>query len=186
MDEALREFEKAVELNPDNGAARVNLGNALAAKGGHLDEAIQQLNKGIELQPESANAQNGLGVALARAGRLDDAVVHMDRAVVLAPQAVDYRYNFGRVLAAKGDLAAAVLQFEEAAKLSGMQEPAILEMLAATYSDTGRYSEAVSTARRALDLAIKQQRDDLAARLKASLARYEGLAQGRQGPTSTP
>ncbi|MGA8342877.1 MAG: tetratricopeptide repeat protein [Candidatus Sulfotelmatobacter sp.] len=186
VDEALPEFERAVELNPDNGAARVNLGNALAAKGGHLDEAIQQLNKGIELQPESANAQNGLGVALARAGRLDDAVVHIDKAVTLAPQAVDYRYNFGRVLAAKGDLPAAVIQFEEAAKLSGMQEPAILEMLAATYSDTGRYSEAVSTARRALELATQQRSDGLAGRLKASLARYEGLARGGPGPAATP
>jgi tetratricopeptide (TPR) repeat protein len=186
VDEALPEFQKSVELNPDNGAARVNLGNALAAAGGHLDEAIQQLNKGIELQPESASAQNGLGVALARAGRLEDAVLHMERAVTLAPQAADYRYNFGRVLAAKGDLPAAVVQFEEAAKLTAMQEPVILEMLAATYSGTGRYAEAVSTARRALDLATKQKNDGLAARLKASLARYEGLARSGAGPTATP
>ncbi len=186
VDEALPEFQKSVELNPDNGAARVNLGNALAAAGRHLDEAIQQLNKGIELQPESASAQNGLGVALARAGRLDDAVLHMEKAVTLAPQAADYRYNFGRVLAAKGDLPAAVVQFEEAAKLTAMQEPVILEMLAATYSDTGRYSEAVSTARRALELATRQPNDALAARLKASLARYEGLARSGTGPTATP
>jgi tetratricopeptide (TPR) repeat protein len=186
VDEALPEFERSVELNPDNGAARVNLGNALAAKGGHLDEAIQQLNKGIELQPESANAQNGLGVALARAGRLDDAALHMEKAVSLAPQAADYRYNFGRVLAAKGDLPLAVVQFEEAAKLSTMQEPVILEMLAATYSDTGRYAEAVSTARRALELAIRQQNDALAARLKASLPRYEVLARIGTAPTATP
>jgi tetratricopeptide (TPR) repeat protein len=56
----LPEFEESVELNPDSDAAGVNLGNALAAKGGHLEEALQQLNKGIELQPESASAQNGL------------------------------------------------------------------------------------------------------------------------------
>ncbi len=186
IDEAIPEFEKAVEFNPDNGAAHVNLGDALAAKSGRLDEAIQQLYKGLELQPESAGAQNGLGVALARAGRLDDAVLHMDKAVTLAPQAVDFRYNFGRVLAAKGDLPAAVVQFEEAAKLSAMQEPTILEMLAATYSDTGRYSEAVSTARRALQLATQQQNAGLVARLKASLARYEGLAQSGHVPAATP
>jgi tetratricopeptide (TPR) repeat protein len=186
IDEAIPEFEKAVEFNPDNGAAHVNLGDALAAKSGRLDEAIQQLYKGLELQPESASAQNGLGVALARAGRLDDAVLHMDKAVTLAPQAVDFRYNFGRVLAAKGDLPAAVVQFEEAAKLSAMQEPTILEMLAATYSDTGRYSEAVSTARRALQLATQQHNDGLVARLKASLSRYEGLAQSGHVPAATP
>jgi Flp pilus assembly protein TadD len=185
VDEALPEFQKSVELNPDNGAARVNLGNALAT-GGRLNEAIQQLNKGIEFQPESASAHNGLGVALARAGRLEDAVVHMEKAVALAPEAVDFRYNFGRVLAAKGDLPAAVVQFEFAAKLSGMREPAILEMLAATYSDTGHYSEAVSTARSALDLAVRQQNEALAARLRASLARYEGLARTGQPLLATP
>ena len=186
VDEALPEFERAVELNPDNGSARVNLGNALASKSGHLNEAIQQLNKGIELQPESASAQNGLGVALARAGRLDDAALHMEKAVALAPKAADYRYNFGRVLAAKGDLPTAVVQFEEAAKLSAMQEPVILEMLAATYSDTGRYAEAVSTARQALELAIRQRNDALATRLKTSLTRYEGLARSGTAPTATP
>jgi hypothetical protein len=67
-----------------------------------------------------------------------------------------------------------------------MQQPQILEMLAATYSDTGRYAEAVTTARSALDLATRQQNDGLAARLKASLARYEGLAQSGHVATPTP
>jgi Flp pilus assembly protein TadD len=149
-----------------------------------LADAIEQLKKGVELQPDSANGQNGLGVALARAGRLDEAVPHMEKAVSLAPKAADYRYNFGRVLAAKGALPEAVTQFEEAVKLNGMQEPAVLEMLAATYSDTGRYSEAVVTARRALDLAVQQGNNNLAAALKASLARYEALAQGSQEPAA--
>jgi tetratricopeptide (TPR) repeat protein len=185
IDEALPELQKAVELNPDNGAAHVNLGEALAEMGGHVDEAIQELNKGIELQPESANAHNGLGDELARAQRLDEAATHMQKAVSLAPNSSDFRYNFGRVLATKGDFPAAVVQFEAAAKLSGMQSPAILEMLAATYSDTGRYSEAVQTARLALDLATQQQNAALAQRLKVSLTRYEGLAGSAQGPAAT-
>jgi Flp pilus assembly protein TadD len=153
--------------------------------GGHVDEAIQELNKGIELQPESANAHNGLGVELARARRLDEAATHMEKAVSLAPNSADFRYNFGRVLATKGDYPAAVVQFEAAAKLSGMQSPAILEMLAAAYSDTGRYSEAVQTARLALDLANQQQNPALAERLRVSLARYEGLAGSAQDPAAT-
>lgn len=64
--------------------------------------------------------------------------------------------------------------------------PAILEMLAATYSDTGRYSEAVEVARGALELATQRHDDALATRLKASLARYEGLAQNRQVHAATP
>ena len=184
LEEALPEFEKAIELNPDNAAAHVNLGNALATRKEHLDDAIEQLKKGIELQPEYAVGQNDLGVALARAGKLDEAVSHLEKAVALTPKAADYRYNFGRVLAAKGSLPEAVVQFEEAAKLSAMQEPSILEMLAATYSDTGRYSEAVATARHALDLVAQQPDDGLAARLKSSLRRYESQAQ--VSPTARP
>jgi tetratricopeptide (TPR) repeat protein len=186
LDESVPEFQKSVELNPDNAAAHVNLGNALASENGHLEQGIEELTKGIELAPGAANGQNGLGVALARAGRLEDALIHLDKAVGLTPQAVDYRYNYGRVLAAKGSLREASAQFEQAAKLSNMQEPAILEMLAATYSDTGRNAEAVEIARRALDLATQRHDDALASRLKAGLARYQGLAQNPQAHAATP
>lgn len=186
IDDALPEFRKSVQLNPDNAAAHVNLGNALASESGQLNEAIDELTKGVEMAPGAANGQNGLGVALARAGRLDDALIHMDKAVTLMPQSVDYHYNYGRVLAAKGSIPEASAQFERAAKLSNMQEPAILEMLAATYSDTGRYTEAVQVARQALELATQHHNDALTARLKASLTRYEGLAQNGQGHSPTP
>lgn len=186
IDDALPEFQRAVQLNPDNAAAHVNLGNALASGSGHLNEAIDELTKGVEMAPGAANGQNGLGVALARAGRLDDAVIHMEKAVTLMPQSVDYHYNYGRILAAKGSIPEASAQFEQAAKLSNMQEPAILEMLAATYSDTGRYTEAVQVARQALQLASQHHNDALAGRLKASLTRYEGLAQNGLGHSPTP
>jgi len=176
MPEAMAEFERATELNPDNSSAQVNLGNALAQKG-RLDEGIWHLRKGVELDKTSAEAQNGLGVALARRGLLDEAQSHLEAAVAMGPQVIDYRYNLGRVLAAQGKVAAAVPQFEEAARLSSMQDPRILEMLAATYSDTGRQSQAIAIARHALDLATAQRNDELIAALKASLARYESLAQ---------
>ena len=47
-----------------------------------------------------------------------------------------YCDNLGRVLAAKSPIAEALLRFEQAATLTGLQKPAILEMLAAKYSNT--------------------------------------------------
>jgi Flp pilus assembly protein TadD len=184
LDEAISEFEKALEIDPDSAGAHTNLGNALAAKGNRQEEAMLHLKKGIELKPDSANGQNGLGIALARSGNLEEAIDHLQKAVALAPQNVGYRYNLGRVLAAKRDFQNAVPQFEEAARLSGGQDPAILEMLAAMYSETGKYSDAVTTARHALDIAIKQQNDPLVATLKKSLERYETMALGPQPPST--
>lgn len=172
--DALAQFQRAVELNPDNGHAQSNLGGALSEMG-RTEEALDHLRKGVALEPNSAEAQNNLGAAVARAGMVDEAVEHLAKAVELRPGSAEYRYNFGRVLAAKGRFADATGQFEQAANLTEMREPAILDILAAMYAETGRYREAVATARQALDLA-NGRNAELAASLKASLERYEALA----------
>jgi len=185
LDEALAQFERAVELNPENGRAQSNLGGALSEKG-RSEEALEHLRKGVGLEPKFADGQNNLGAALARAGELDEAIPHMAAAVDLAPQAVGNHYNLGRVLAAKGRFADAAAQFEQAAKLTDMREPAILDMLAAMYAETGRYPEAVATARKALELAGEQRNAELAASLKSSLERYEALSRGGSGGAVRP
>jgi Flp pilus assembly protein TadD len=177
MGEATASFERALELDPDNPRAHNNLGGALA-ESGRLVEAIEHLRRVVEIEPDLADGHNNLGAALARFGSLDEALLHLEKAVALAPQDVGYRYNFGRTLAAKGRFADAASQLEEAAKLSGMKEPVILQLLAAMYSETGRYPEAVATARKALGLAAEQRNQELEAALKADLDRYEALAKG--------
>jgi Flp pilus assembly protein TadD len=180
MDEATAYFQKALELDPDNPKAQVNLGGALA-ESGRLAEGIEHLQRGVQIEPDFADGQNNLGAALARSGALDEALAHLEKAVTLAPRDVGYRYNFGRTLAAKGRFADAATQIEEAAKLSGMKEPVILQMLAAMYSETGRYPEAVTTAQHALDLAAGERNQALETALRADLDHYEALAQkGRQ------
>ena len=142
------------------------------------------LNKGVELDPDSAAGQNDFGIALARASSLDEAIMHIQKAVALAPNDTDYHYNLGRVLAAKGSFKDALAQFEEAAKLSNMQRPTVLQMLAAMYSENGRYTEAIATARRALDLANAEQDGSLASALQGNLQRYQ--AQERSQLDASP
>jgi Flp pilus assembly protein TadD len=177
IDESRQHFEKALEINPDNASAEVNLGNALAVEGGHTQQAIELLTKALETLPNSPDGQNGLGVALAHEGNLNDATSHLLQAVALAPQDAGYRYNLGRVLAAQSRFAEALPQFEQAATLTKRQDPAILQMLAAMESETGRFADAVATAQAALDRARQQQNAALTAALEANLARYQAQAQ---------
>jgi tetratricopeptide (TPR) repeat protein len=163
--EARQHFENALRINPDNASAEVNLGNALAGEGGHTAEAIALLTKALEAQPSSPDGQNGLGVALAHEGNLE-----------LAPQDAGYRFNLGRVFAAQSRFADALVQFEQAATLTSRQDPAVLQMLAAMESETGRFADAVTTAQAALDLARRQQNTALAGSLEANLARYRAQA----------
>ena len=180
IDEALTFFQKAVELNPDNASAQVNLGNALALKSGQLEEGLAHLRKGVEIKPDSASGQNDLGIALARAGMLDEARTHLQTAVSISPQSTDYHYNLGRVLAAQNAFGDALPEFEQATKLSAEPQPAVLQMLAAMYSETGRYPEAIGMAQRALELAQHQHNEELVTSLQANLQHYEAQAKAGQ------
>ncbi|MGA2652186.1 MAG: tetratricopeptide repeat protein [Terracidiphilus sp.] len=177
LDEAMVQIQKAIELNPDNGSAHVNMGHILEVMGGHRQDAIDELTKGIELAPKSSDGHNIYGVILARMGKLDEAVAELQKAVDLAPQAAECHFNLGRALAASNKFAAALPEFESAATLTAGQEPAILQMLAAMYSETGQYQKAVETAQHALDQAVRQQNNDLAAALRGNIARYQSQAQ---------
>jgi tetratricopeptide (TPR) repeat protein len=179
------QIQKAIQLNPDNGSAHINLGHVLEVMGGHRDDAIAELSKGLELAPKSSDGHNIYGVILARMGKLDEAIVELQKAISLAPQCVDCRYNLGRAFAASNRFADAVPQFEAAASLSNGEAPAILQMLAAVYAETSQYAKAVATAQRALDVAVRQGNSELATALKANLARYQAQAQQSPAPAGS-
>jgi tetratricopeptide (TPR) repeat protein len=180
FDDAMENIRKAIELNPDNGAAHVNLGHLLEVRGGAREEAKAELRKGIELAPKLSDGHNVYGVILAREGQMDEAIAQLETAVELAPRSAECHFNLGRALAAGNRFADAVPHFEAAASLTGGKEPAILQMLAGIYSDTGQYAKAVDVAQRALNLADQRNDRELAEQLRANLSRYRSQAQGQQ------
>ena len=172
FDEAMFQLRKAVELNPDGGVEHINLGHLLEATG-HRQEAIEELKNGIELAPKNADGHNIYGVIIALEGKLDEAIAQLQQAVNLAPSSSDCRFNLGRTLSASGRFQEALTQFETAASLTNNNDPAILQMLAATYSETGKYQKAVVTAQQALELATHQRNDELAAAITGDITQYE-------------
>jgi hypothetical protein len=62
---------------------------------------------------------------------------------------------------------------QQAVRLTGGQWPNYLDTLAAAYAEAGRFSEAIKTARAALDLAVQQKQQPLADGLRAKIALYE-------------
>jgi tetratricopeptide (TPR) repeat protein len=176
FDEAMTQIEKAIALDPDNGTAHINLGHLLEVSG-HREEAIEQLTQGIQISPKNADGHNIYGFILAREGKMDAAIAELQQAVALSPGSAECHFNLGRAYAASGRFTEALPQFEAAAKLTGNREPAILQMLAAMYSETGNYPQAVAVAEQALALAEQQQNSDLATALRANLTRYQHQAQ---------
>jgi len=171
--EAIPHFQKALELKPGDAQAYSNFGGLLAEEG-RLDEAIEQFQKSLAVDPNNADAYNNLAVALVKAHRTDEAIPQFEKALQVNPDSLDYRFNLARVLMSQGRNAEAIPHLE---KLSNRADASIFATLASAYAEMGRLTDAVSTGKRAMEMAIRQGDNELAARLERTVGSWERRAQ---------
>jgi Flp pilus assembly protein TadD len=62
---------------------------------------------------------------------------------------------------------------QEALRLSAGDNPTLIATLAAAYAEAGQFTQAIETARRALQLATAQNRTALGNRVQAEIASYQ-------------
>jgi tetratricopeptide (TPR) repeat protein len=177
VDEAMVHYQKTLEIQPDHADVLYNLGVILAEKG-LTDEAIAHFRKALEIRPDFPNADNNLGVALAKKGLVDEAIAHWRMTIKVDPQYVNAWNNLAWVLATNPTAsvrngAEAVGLALRANQLSGGGNPAILRTLAAAYAESGRFTEAAETGRRALQLAATQTNTVLINALRVQIKLYE-------------
>jgi len=183
-EQAITHFRKAVELKPGFVPAHSNLGGALAMRG-KLDEAERQFLKAVELDPKHALSQFNLGLVLFERGKVDAAIVHWRKAIEANPDYAEALKQTAWALATNPEPAlrngAEALQFaERAARLSARASAAVLDTLAASYAEAGRFDEAVKTGREALALALKSGGESGVKDLKTRLALYEARTPFRE------
>ena len=112
-DLAITDWTKAIELDPDDAVAYLNLGVVYAGKR-DFEAAIADYNKAIDLAPENASAYNNRGVAYAGKRDFEAAIADYNKAIDLAPEDADVYCNRGEAWLhlkewkkAKGDLTTA-------------------------------------------------------------------------------
>jgi len=178
VDEAIAEFEKAEQVDPNFADAHYNLGVALASQG-KAAEAASEFAKAVELNPSYVPARYNLGSVLYYSqARVEDALAQWREVLRLDPNFVPAMNEAARALAASPEArdrngAEAVKLSEQAVKMSGGGNPEYLDTLAAAYAETGRFPEAIATARKALELATQQNQQDLTQALNAKIKLYE-------------
>jgi tetratricopeptide (TPR) repeat protein len=177
VDEAIVHYQKALQIKPDYAEAHNNLGSALCQKGNGA-EAIAHFQKALQIKPDYAEAHNNLGKALLQKGSVAEAIVHYQKALQIKPDSAETQNNLAWVLATapqaslrNGPQAVALAQ--QANQLAGGENPIILRTLAAAYAEAGRFSEAVETAQRALQLAAPPSNPALADAIRSQLKLYQ-------------
>jgi tetratricopeptide (TPR) repeat protein len=176
-DKAVVGLRKALEIRPDYVVGHNNLGCAFFEMG-MLDEAIIQFQIAVELQPHDETAQANLGNALMKKGRLDEALLHLQKALEIKPHDLAVMNSLAWILATSPQVplrngVKAVELAQAANQLAGGKDPIITGTLAAAYAEAGRLSEAVTTARQALQLATAQTNTAAINDLRAQLGLYQ-------------
>jgi TolB-like protein len=101
-EEAIREFEKAIELDPDYALAHAELALATAFLPGIISEAVARATPHAEramvLDPTLAEAHAAAGVVAWRNSRGDDALTHFRRAIEINPNYVVVYLWMGNLL----------------------------------------------------------------------------------------
>jgi len=174
---AVEQFEAALRAKSDFTAARLNLATVLS-RAGRTDEAITQYRALLRDDQANAQAYYFLAITLAGEGKVPEAVRVLREGIEKVGDDPKLNEYLAWLLATSPDPAVRdggeALRLAKRAVASQMGgDPSSLDTLAAAYAEEGRFEEAVATAEKALDLARKQAREDLAGPIAERLSLYQ-------------
>jgi tetratricopeptide (TPR) repeat protein len=154
--DAIREYERAIDIKPDYALAHNNLGDALL-RVGRTSEALQHFREALRLDPGSAEAHFNLGSALNAQGRAQESIVEFRRALNAKPDLMPALIQLAWLLASARDSALrdpdqAMRVAERAVSVTARGDANALDVLAASQAAAGRFDAAVETAASALAL----------------------------------
>ena len=113
LDEAVKDYEKALALKPDYAEVLYNLGITLRELG-QIDAAINSYKQALTIKPDYFGAHNNLGNIFLDLGQLDAAADHFEWAVAYKPDFADAYNNLGVVCRQREQLHDAIKNFEKA------------------------------------------------------------------------
>jgi tetratricopeptide (TPR) repeat protein len=137
---AIIEYERTLQLNPNDATARQWLANDTLANIDQTERELAELKRAVELDPLSLIINANLGVAYVHAGRLDQAIAQLRKTVEVDGTFYYARYNLAEALELKGAIAEATAEYQKTISIS--EDPVPLGMLGRLYATHGRKDEA--------------------------------------------
>jgi len=111
-EQAILDFNKAIETNPSYAEAYDNRGCAYVAKG-QYDHAISDFNTVLEMNPRLAMAYSNRGTAYMNKGQYDQAISDHTKAVEISPQFAGAYYGRAMVFEKKNQYDQAISDFNK-------------------------------------------------------------------------
>ena len=167
----------ALAVTTNNDVAHADLADILLSRN-QVAEAIAHFEDALAIRPDNPVVHNKIGFALLRIGNVGAAIAHWKAALESDPHDLNAESNLAWVFATSPeplvrDGARAVQMIQDVLQRSGRKNAILLRTLAAAYAESGRFSEAISTAQEASDMAVAQGNSALAADLQHNIDNYK-------------
>ena len=177
LEEALVEYSKTLQINPNHTKAHYDLAVCLARQG-KINEAIRHFSEVVRIKPDHADARYSLGQAFSEQDRMGEAIESYRQALRFKPDWPEALNSLAWVYATDENPKlrsgpAAVLLAQRACELTGYKNPDMLDTLAASYAEAGKFSEAVRTAEMAFGFAVMSGQKELAEKIRHHLGLYK-------------
>jgi len=150
FEEAIRAYDRSLEIIPDHGVFFFRKAKALL-QWGKRDEAMRAFERAIQYEPRLSDAADQLSRIYSAMGRWDDALPWALKAVGIQPGWAPYHFNLGYVLQKQGKLREAQRQYREAARINPA-EPSYVFNLGLIARDTGDFENAAAHFQKAVEL----------------------------------
>jgi TolB-like protein/Flp pilus assembly protein TadD len=137
---AISEYERAIQLNPNDATAHQWFANDTLANIGQTDREVAVMKRAVELDPLSLIINSNLGWAYIHAGRLDKAVAQLRKTVEMDGSFYYARYALALALELKGAIPEAIAEYQKTVSITEDSVP--LGMLGRLYAAQGRKDEA--------------------------------------------
>jgi TolB-like protein/Tfp pilus assembly protein PilF len=139
---SIREFEKAIELDPNDATTHHWFGDTVLECIGDNERAIAEHKRALELDPLSLSINVDLGYSYYMAGRYPEGIAQVRKALDLDPNSYFAHYNLGWLLEASGDLPGAITEYEKSVALDS--DPFALALLGHAQGLNGNRDAALS------------------------------------------
>jgi TolB-like protein/Flp pilus assembly protein TadD/class 3 adenylate cyclase len=148
--ESKREFERAIELDPNYAFAHYVFGYTVLPALGEFDRAIAELRRAVDLDPFSVIINANLGYVYIVARRYPEAIAQLRKTLELDPDFWTTHRNLGEALELSGQLEQAIAEYEKGYKF--LNDDHALAYVAHAYALKGEREKALQLVRQLQEL----------------------------------